>query len=275
MSALDEILKSRGLGSSGAKPAAAVTSKGPGTPPKTPEGSPIVYMDVVQGTSDWAALRAGIPTASQFHRIITPKGSPSKSQDKYLYELIAERLTGEPTVGYTSHWMDRGSELEAEAVGYYEFQREVETVKIGFVTNAAGTVGASPDRFVGANGALEIKVPTPANHVGYLLQDGDAYADHKIQAQGQLWVAQKDWNDLLSYCPGLPFALHRTDRDEDFIEMLAGEVGRFSERLEALWLTCLERGWAPKPKEAPPMSASDHMREALLDAARAKQEVSR
>ena len=268
MSALDEILKSRGLGSSGKVPAAAAISKGPGAPPKTPEGSPIVY-DCIQGTPEWAALRCGIPTASQFHRIITPGRKASKSQDAYLYELIAEKLTGEPTVGFTSHWMDRGSELEAEAVNYYEFQRECETVKVGFVTNAAGTIGASPDRFVGDTGALEIKVPKPGNHIAYLLQDGEAYSDHKIQTQGQIWVAQREWNDLLSYCPGLPFALYRVERDEDFIADMAKEVEKFVCRLEAMFATCVERGWMPEPKLRPAPSMSDMMREALLDAQRA------
>ena len=225
--------------------------------------------ECVQGTSEWRQLRLGIPTASQFHRIITPKGKPSASQDKYLYELIAERFTGEPADPFSSHWQLRGSELEAEAVNYYEFQKDIETVKVGFVTNDLGTVGASPDRFVGLVGQMEVKVPKPANHVGYLLQDGDAYADHKIQAQGQLWITEREWNDLLSYCPGLPYALHRSDRDEDFIEKLASEVGRFVERLEGLWVTCAK--WAPQPKPKPAPSMSDMMREALLDAQRQKE----
>src|SRR5437773_403061 len=109
----------------------------------------IFHKDVVQGTEEWALLRCGLPTASQFHRIMTPGGMDSKMATIYRFELLAERLTGEPTVGPTSHWMDRGSALEAEARSFYEMTTDMDTEKIGFVTNAAGTVGASPDCLVG------------------------------------------------------------------------------------------------------------------------------
>ena len=42
------------------------------TPPKTSNGAPRIYRDVVQGTEEWKRLRLGIPTSSQFHRIVTP-----------------------------------------------------------------------------------------------------------------------------------------------------------------------------------------------------------
>ena len=198
----------------------------------------------IQGTTEWAELRSGIPTASQFSRIITPRGKASDSAEMYLFELLAERILGQPTVTHTSHWMDRGSEKEEEAVSFYEFLRDdLGTVKVGFITNDAGTIGASPDRLVGDKGLLEIKVGKPATHMGLLLKSGSAYEKHKIQAQGQLWVAEREWNDLLAYNPGLPPALYRVDRDEEFIALLESAVGAFSGMLEDLFLDCVQRGW--------------------------------
>lgn len=207
------------------------------------DGAPIFHMNLVQGTPQWMMARLGIPTASQFHRIVTPKGSPSKSAEKYLFELLAERITGKPTVNIKTSWMDRGHEMEQEAVDYYEFQKDCETVPVGFVTNSAGTIGASPDRLVGDNGLLEIKVPSPAVHVGYLLRSGEAYDDHGTQVQGQIDTSKRDWSDLLSYSPGMPHALIRVERDEPFIRSMRGHIEAFSTALEAHTKTAIERGW--------------------------------
>jgi hypothetical protein len=210
-----------------------------------------LYPEIAQGTTQWKELRAGIPTASQFHRIVTPKGAPSKSADMYLYELLAERLTGEPTFNATTFHMDRGHDLEAEAIKFYAFTREMETEPVGFVTNDTGTIGASPDQLVGDNGLLEIKVPKPATHVGYLLQSGTAYEEHRTQAQGQLWVAEREWNDLLSYSPAMPPALYRVEREEKHITDIARELTAFSQRLEALYAQLVEQyEWVHQPKPA-------------------------
>lgn len=226
----------------------------------------IIHKDVIQGTPAWAELRTGIPTASQLHRVITPKGAPSKSAEAYLFELLAERLTGEPTVGYTSHWMDRGSDLENEAVAFYHFTQDCETEKVGFVLNDSGTIGASPDRLVGDDGLLEIKVCKPSTHLGYLLQAGSAYEEHKIQTQAQLWITDRKWNDLLAYNPSLPPALYRVGRDEEYINKLAIAVTAFSRTLEAYSEDLLKRGWMKQPERYPATSQQDliqAMRESL------------
>lgn len=207
-----------------------------------------LYKAVAQGTTEWKELRAGIPTASQFHRIVTPKGAPSESQDMYLFELLAERLTGEPTFNPSSTWMDRGHELEPEAIRFYCFTREVETEPVGFITNDAGTIGASPDQLVGDDGLLEIKVPKPATHIGYLLKSGAAYKEHRTQAQGQLWISEREFNDLLSYNPGLPPALYRVERDEPFIAKMDKELTAFSQRLEEMFMQLASQfEWVQRP----------------------------
>ena len=230
-----------------------------------------VYTDVIQGTPECLYLRAGLPTASNFDRILTPGGKPSKSAEPYMFTLLAERMMGHPVEekGF-SRWMDRGNEMEAEAVSFYHLQRE-DTVKVGFITNEAGTIGASPDRLVGDRGLLEIKVPAEHTHVSYLMQIGGAYQEYRVQVQGQLWIAEREWCDVLSYHPEMPPALYRIERDEDFIEKLACAVEAFAEVLEQHWATCVANGWVAEPKPKPTPSASDMMREALLDAQRQKE----
>ena len=225
---------------------------------------PIVYKDVVQGSAEWIDMRCGIPTASQFHRIITPGGKPSKSAEMYRFELIAERILGVATDPYISHWMDRGSEFEEDAVAFYELQVECDTTKVGFVTNDAGTIGASPDRLVGEDGLLEVKVGKPSTHVGYLLRSGVAYEEHKIQAQAQLWVTGRQWNDLMAYNPALPAVIHRVERDEDFIGLIAAAVTAFSRQLEEDYALCLQKGYIVQPKPAPEKTMVEILKEELI-----------
>lgn len=202
----------------------------------------MIVHNVTQGSPEWLALRAGIPTASCFDQILTPKGKASTSAERYLHTLLAERLMGHPVEQVITTWMDRGQQLEAEAVAYYEGIRELDTTKIGFLTNDAGTIGASPDRFVGEDGMLEIKVPREHTHVSYLL--GSAVSDvYRPQVQGQLWISGRQWCDSLSYHPEMPPALVRTDRDVAYIATLAAAVQAFAEELERMTVHARQRGW--------------------------------
>jgi YqaJ-like viral recombinase domain len=208
----------------------------------------MIVHDCKQGTTEWLALRAGIPTASAFERILTKSGKPSTQAEKYLYRLLAERIMGRPVVEHVSFWMQRGSRMEAEAVAYYESSRELDTIPIGFVTNDARTIGASPDRFVGDEGLLEIKVPAEHTHVSYLLNQS-VDSEYYPQVQGQLWITERKWLDILSYPPDMPPALIRVERDEEFIRRLSAAVTAFSGQLELLAVEARERGWlrAPTP----------------------------
>jgi hypothetical protein len=208
-----------------------------------------------QGTTEWLELRAGIPTASAFDRIITKSGKPSSQAEKYLYTLLAERIMGHPVVEHVSMWMQRGSESEADAVAYYELQRECSTEVIGFVTNDEGTIGASPDRFVGADGLLEIKVPKESTHVGYRLKES-VDAEYYPQVQGQLWVTGRAWADIMSYHPEMPAALIHVPRDEKFIDLLSKAVLGFSFELESRAEELKSRGWI-KPKEVADKSGGE------------------
>src|SRR3990167_4473163 len=223
---------------------------------------PIVHR-VVQGSPEWLALRAGIPTASEFDKILTPSGKPSASAEKYLFGLLAERMMGHSRIEAVSTWMQRGNEMEAEAVAFYEAQRDLETVPVGFVTNEAGTIGASPDRLVGNDGLLEIKVPSEAVHVSYLLKKSVDQAYYP-QVQGQLWITERKWADILSYHPEMPPALIRVERDEAFIALLAEAVGHFSVLLEEYSADLLKRGWI-KPKEAPTSPQAEFLSQEDVD----------
>jgi len=205
----------------------------------------VIIHDVAQGTAKWLALRAGIPTASCFDKIITPGGKASTSAKNYMNLLLAERIMGHPAETFQSEWMSRGNEFEQKAVDSYEFQKDCQTVQIGFITNDDGSIGCSPDRGIVDNpkGGLETKCPSPQVHVTYMLAATGAANEYRCQLQGQLWICEWEWVDILSYHPEMPEALFRVYRDDDFIKELSAHVLSFSRQLEEKSSDFTERGW--------------------------------
>jgi hypothetical protein len=201
----------------------------------------MIVHDCIQGTTAWLAIRAGIPTASCFDRIITPKGKVSTQAEKYMHKLIAERMMGHPCIEFKGPWLERGNDLEGDARAYYESMRELTTERVGFITNDARTVGASPDSLVGDDGLLELKCPAEHTHVAYLMTRA-VDAEYYPQVQGQLWVTGRTWLDIMSFHPEMPPAVIRVERDEKYIAIMSAAVTTFSEELERRVAELRERG---------------------------------
>jgi len=189
---------------------------------------PNYRYDLAQGTEAWMEARLGIPTASEFDRIITPaKLQLASASTKYMHLKLAEWMMGAPLEAFVSPWMERGAALEAEAVRYYEMERDVETAKVGLVTTEDGMIGASPDRLVRADGLLEQKCPALETHVGYLLDPASLVAEYRLQVQGQLWVCQREWCDMQSYYPGFPSVIVRVYREQKVQDALSIHIPTF------------------------------------------------
>lgn len=185
-------------------------------------------FEAEQGSAAWYGMRAGIPTASSFGKIVTPTGKLSAQAGDYANRLVAEIYMRSPIQSdYVSYDMERGKILEIQASDAYEQVMGVKTKVAGFVTDDTGRYGCSPDRFVGDNGLVEIKCLNPANHMGYLL-DSEICKEHKPQVQGQLLVCEdRDWVDWWIYHPHLPATAVRNYRDEEYIKKLSGALDGF------------------------------------------------
>lgn len=196
----------------------------------------MIVVDATQGSQEWVKARLGLPTASQFHRILTPKTlKPSSQAHLYMCELIAAKLLGMPLDGGTSDWMQRGNQLEESARHYYEFQRDCDVTQAGFCLRDDRLVGCSPDGLIGDDGGLEIKCPNAGKHISHLLIDFEA--EYKCQVQGCLWICKREWWDLISYNPALPSRIIRCYRDEPFIKALEVAVNVFCEKFAVAYET--------------------------------------
>lgn len=179
--------------------------------------------EMVQGTPEWFEVRRGLPTTSKFGAILA-KGA-GKTRRRYLFDLAGEILTGEPVTSYSNAHMERGNEQEPQARQFYSFLTDEETTQVGFITNHGA--GASPDSLVGSDGILEIKSKLPA----LLLEAherGRFPLEHIAQCQGQLWITEREWVDLICFCPRMKPLIVRAYRDEEYIANLASEVEQFN-----------------------------------------------
>lgn len=216
-----------------------------------------IYM-VEQRSDAWRQLRLGIPTSSNFHKIVTPKKCElSKGATDYALRLCAERLlnmTSESSID--NPWMERGIALEADAVRQFEFQYDVATIPVGFVTNDEGSIGCSPDRLVLSDEriAVEIKTPAPHVHLGYLLFSTDeAYLP---QVMGQILVAELDRAILYSFNPQSPPAAIEHTPDKTYLAKLSEALKMFNADLNAMTERARALGvYQPMPRATTPVEA--------------------
>ena len=188
-------------------------------------------IDCEQGSIEWMVARLGMPTASQFDRILTPKTrKPSASRADYLAQTLGEWLIGQPKKWGTTAFMERGTDLEDDARKYYALQRDVDVVQVGFVTRDDGLVGCSPDGLLGLDGGLEIKILGLVGHVAAAMLENAP--DFVGQVQGCMYLTEREWWDVIFYHPELSSAIVRSERDDAYIAALEPVLADFLDRLE-------------------------------------------
>ncbi len=185
----------------------------------------MIIHDVAQGSEEWFALRAGVPTASEAAKLITSTGKESKQIVGYAYQLAGELYAGKPLDRWEGNsYTDRGRELENEAMVAYEQHTSTWVEHVGFCTE--GGCGCSPDGLLD-NGMVEIKCLAAKNHVQvmvYYTKHKKAMPDYIPQTQMQLLVTKKEWCDLVFYHPDLPMLIIKQEPDEDLQKLLIEQL---------------------------------------------------
>jgi hypothetical protein len=220
-----------------------------------------------QGSDEWKQHKMGRPTASEFHKIITPGGKPSAQAPQLAYRLATEILLGQcydeqgRPIGDISNLpaIIRGKTLEPQAAADYEFETGWKTTKVGLLVTDDGRAGASPDRLIitgnDLKGGCEFKCPYPHTHLEYVVAGFGK--DYIVQAQGQIWVGEFDFVDRVSYLPGAPSKRERTWRDEAWMKLFDTEMPKFYETLDrALEVARAAGEWVPMPV----VTAADYIR---------------
>lgn len=225
----------------------------------------MIILECDQRTPEWYQARLGIPTASNFKRILTATGKASTSAETYLYELIGEWLTGASEDGYRNKWMERGTGYEQEALAWYELVEDREIQKVGFVyKDELQLVGCSPDGLMMDRG-LEIKCPGAGVHAKYLLRD-DMPTEYIPQVQGSMWVTEKERWDWLSYHPGAPPLVRTVFRDQSYMKLLDAAMKEFIDNLLEKREKLIKLGYGPRTWTSIPVdSESDSAVSSLIN----------
>jgi putative phage-type endonuclease len=194
---------------------------------------------IVQGSSEWFAVRLGKVTASRVADVVATvkSGGYGASRSSYMAELIAERLIGQPAEKFTNGAMTWGTEKEPEARNLYEFRTGNEVQEIGFVPHPTiADSGCSPDGLVGEDGLVEIKAPNTSTHIETLLS-GKIPEKYVKQMLWQMACTGRQWCDFASFDPRLPVEMRlfvsRVHRDQGAIDILEKEVRLFLADLDA------------------------------------------
>ncbi len=201
---------------------------------------PLEVFDCEQGTEEWFQCRIGIPTASEFATVMASgkDGGDSKTRAKYLRQLAAQRISGNPSEGgFKSKAMERGNALEPEARALYQARTDLPVTLVGFMKR--GEAGASPDAMVGADGLLELKTRQHDLQIELLLS-GKVPTSHRQQIQGQLLISGRQWLDFGSYCPGLPMFIRRVEPDLAYQQQIEDAIGQFLIELKAMVARVIE-----------------------------------
>ena len=192
--------------------------------------------EIVQGTDAWKMLRLGKVTASRVKDIVaTTKTGYSTSRDKYMTQLLLERLTNTVAESYSNDAMSWGTEQEPFARAAYEALKGVMVDQVAFINHPTiEMAGASPDGLVGEDGLVELKCPMSHTHLESLL--GGLDDQYKVQVQWQMACTGRKWTDLCSFDPRFPADLQlvvkRFERDDAYIATLEKEVIKFLAELD-------------------------------------------
>lgn len=211
----------------------------------------IVFHDVAQGSQAWIDLRRGLLTASEMHKIITPtlKVANNDKQRAHVYEIAAQRISGFVEPQYESFKMLRGHEDEIDARDLYR-EKYAPVADVGFVTNdeLGFTLGYSPDGLVGEDGAIEAKSRDQRFQIETISLN-QIPAEHVIQVQSGILIANRKWIDFLSYSAGLPMAVITIEPVTEYQEAIVAAAKEFeskvSEVVEAYNANVKTRGYHP------------------------------
>ena len=202
---------------------------------------------ILPGTPQWFEARCGAFTASRAPALMrrTAKGAPTQAYHDLIGEIAAERLTGVSATHFVTTAMQRGLDLEPQAADAYALERMVGLGDSGLVIHPTlPRVAATPDRFVGDDGLLELKCPSVQTKHLDTLRGGPKSVLHEYRDQclWQLWCTGRQWCDLASYHPDFPsrhqLAVVRVERDDErfaeFEAVIAEAEAAVAEILDAL-----------------------------------------
>jgi putative phage-type endonuclease len=200
-----------------------------------------MHDQIDQRSTEWFALRAGKFTGSRFVDVLArnkKNGEPLKAYHDLIWQIVVERITGQPVEGATGYALQWGQDVEPFAREAYELETGNIVEESGFIIHPEHEyAGCSPDGLIGTEKGLEMKCPkSSAVHLERFI-DG-VPGEYIPQIQGCMWVTGRTSWDFVSFDPRMPDS-HRlliinVQRDEAFIAKLESAVVEAEQRAREL-----------------------------------------
>lgn len=176
-------------------------------------------IDCEQGSEEWFKIRLGKITGSDFSKILTSTGKRSKQSEEIINKKVAELITGESVNSYKSDAMQRGNDLEDEALEFINFATGYKFKKVGFIDSEDG-YGFSPDAIdVDNKIGLELKCPLPHTHIKYLLSN-IVPSEYLPQVHGGMLVSGYNKWIFCSYHPLIKSLIKPVEIDTIYTDAL-------------------------------------------------------
>lgn len=195
----------------------------------------MIYHDVIQKSDEWFDIRFGKATSSNFSKIMANDGKDFGNPALEYAEAVAiESVTHEKIETYFDVNMQNGIDLEPFARKAYEDYTFEPVKEVGFYESDCHRFGGSPDGIL-LDGGIEIKCVKYNTHFKRLKKK-QYDTSHKWQLIGNIWLAELEWIDFVSYCPIFPenkrLFVERIYRNEDEITKLKTRLNDFWEIVE-------------------------------------------
>lgn len=202
----------------------------------------IKIIDCQQRSADWFRARAGLLTASNMGRLLTPKTQkPAAGQEEVIIELIASCVRPDEVVFEGNFHTDRGNALEPDARAEFAEIMGMKVQETGFIRSTQLPIGCSPDGLLGdsvetATCGLEIKCPLAKNHIKYFMS-GVCPPQYLGQVHGSMIVTGLSQWYFMSYCPGFKPFITLVKRD-GYTQRLEEEIvsfcGKYAEQYKKI-----------------------------------------
>lgn len=213
-----------------------------------------VFDEIEQGSEEWHQLRLGVPTASNFAKIMSQplndSEDVSKTRARLMRQMAGERLTGIPAETFSNAAMQRGKDMEADLREAFEFSEVTTVQRVAFVRRTIRrdplpplVIGCSPDSLIEEDGVLEIKSMIPDLMIE-MAESGKPFPTrHMAQCQGALWVTGRRYGLLTIGYRGMPYQLkYPFERNDGYIAELRQAVEVFDYELRQMVERQRQRG---------------------------------
>lgn len=197
-------------------------------------------VEAIAGTNQWHAARRGCLTASRMADAIAvlKNGKPSEARRKLMFDLLAERMTGNAVDHFVTPAMQWGIDQQAAATAAYEAETgELVGPEVFVLHPSIDWFGATPDGLVGSDGLIEIKCPTTPKFLAWRIA-GEVPEEHRPQMLAQLACTGRRWVDFAAFDPrvqkGPQLFIRRFQPERAEIERIEAGARDFLAELDAM-----------------------------------------